>query len=503
LQEVETGAREVHRLVALLDPESALRVRKGEAIARAELQGHTVWNVSSTARGGGVAEMLYPLVAYARGIGVDARWLVVGGDEEFFQITKRIHNRLHGAVGSGGELGPRERAAYERTLAASGAELSRRVRPGDVAILHDPQTAGLIPGLAAAGVSVIWRCHVGVDEPNDHVVEAWRFLRPYVALADRVVFSRLQYAWDFVPPHKRAIIAPSIDPLSPKNQELSSATASAILAAAGLKASDAAEALFERLDGTTGQVRHRARVAEGCPLARDDRYILQVSRWDRLKDPLGVIDGYAAYIAPHTAAHLVYAGPDVEAVSDDPEGREILNAARDRRDALAPEVRARVHLVQLPMEDLQENAAIVNALQRNAEVVVQKSLAEGFGLTVAEAMWKGRPVVASRVGGIEDQIVDGVSGVLVDGPDDLAAYGAAVVDLLSHPETGRRMGVAARTRVAEHFLGTHSLLNYLAVIEPLLQPRERLPQDSSVSATEQVVASLPMAVDPRSARVGR
>jgi trehalose synthase len=474
LQEVHTGARDVHRLDALLSAASAVRVREGEKTARAKFQGRTVWNVSSTARGGGVAEMLYPLIAYARGIEVDARWLVIDGDREFFRITKRIHNRLHGVPGSHGALGPGERTAYERTLATSSAELSRRVRPGDVVILHDPQTAGLIPGLAGAGIPVIWRCHVGADKPNDHVMDAWHFLQRYVALADRVVFSRLQYAWDFLPPQKRAIIAPSIDPLSPKNQELSSATASAILAAAGLQSTEAAgEAVFERLDGTRGEVRQRARVEEDRPLARDDRYILQVSRWDRLKDPLGVIDGYAACIAPHTAAHLVYAGPDVEAVTDDPEGREILRAARERRDALAPEVRARVHLVQLSMEDLEENAAIVNALQRNAEVVVQKSLAEGFGLTVAEAMWKGRPVVASRVGGIEDQIVDGVSGVLVDRPDGLAAYGAAVVDLLAHPETARRMGAAARARVAELFLGTHSLLDYLAVITPLLQPRER------------------------------
>ena len=192
-----------------------------------------------------------------------------------------------------------------------------------------------------------------------------------------------------------------------------------------------------------------------------------------MKDPLGVIDGFAAHIASHTTAHLVYAGPDVEAVTDDPEGREILKVACEHREALAPDIRARIHLAQLPMEDLEENAAIVNALQRNADVVVQKSLAEGFGLTVAEAMWKGRPVVASRVGGIEDQIVDGVSGVLVDRPDGLAAYGAAVVDLLSRPEMGRRMGAAARARVAELFLGTHSLLSYLAVIEPLLQPWKR------------------------------
>jgi trehalose synthase len=218
-------------------------------------------------------------------------------------------------------------------------------------------------------------------------------------------------------------------------------------------------------------VRRRARIDEDHPLRRGEQYVLQVSRWDQLKDPIGVIEGYAAHIAPYTTAHLVYAGPDVEAVADDPEGKGVLEIAREHRAALPLEIRERVHLAQLPMEDLQQNAVIVNALQREAAVVVQKSLAEGFGLTVAEAMWKERPVVASRVGGIEDQIVNGVSGLLVDDPRDLHAYGAAVLSLLSDPERAHRFGVLARRRVTERFLGTHSLLDYLALIEPLLGPR--------------------------------
>jgi trehalose synthase len=211
-------------------------------------------------------------------------------------------------------------------------------------------------------------------------------------------------------------------------------------------------------------------MVETGPLAPGDRYVLQVSRWDSLKDPIGVIEGFANHIAPHTDAHLVYAGPDVTAVADDPEGAEVYALARARREALPPAGRDRVHLALLPMEDFDENAVIVNALQRDADVVVQKSLAEGFGLTVAEAMWKHRPVVASRIGGIQDQIEHGVSGLLLDDPSDLAAYGAAVLELLADPARAAAMGDAAHERVRDRFLGTHSLLDYLALFERLLDP---------------------------------
>jgi trehalose synthase len=200
----------------------------------------------------------------------------------------------------------------------------------------------------------------------------------------------------------------------------------------------------------------------------DDPVVLQVSRWDRLKDPLGVIRGFVDHVAPYTDAHLVYAGPAVEAVADDPEGKQVLAEAQDYFEGLDPEAKERVHLTALPMDDLAENAAIVNALQRRADVVVQKSIAEGFGLTVAEAMWKAKPVVASRIGGIQDQIVDGKSGILLDDPTDLAAYGAAVRDLLDNPERARAIGHEAQERVRGDFLAVRSLLQYLALFERLL-----------------------------------
>jgi trehalose synthase len=444
-------------------------VHAAEQTGRAELAGRRIWNVNSTARGGGVAEMLGPLLAYARGAGVDARWAVIEGDQRFFAITKRLHNRLHGMAGDGGPLGAAERAAYEAALEPNARDLLELVATGDIVILHDPQTAGLIPR-QPRGVLVIWRCHVGLDVANELAREAWWFLEPYVRQADAYVFSREAFVWDELDPARRAIIAPSIDVFAPKNAELAPTTVDAVLAAAGLRRGAEGETTFQRLDGRAGQVRRRATMVETGPLAPGDRYVLQVSRWDSLKDPIGVIEGFANHIAPHTDAHLVYAGPDVTAVADDPEGAEVYALARARREALPPAGRDRVHLALLPMEDFDENAVIVNALQRDADVVVQKSLAEGFGLTVAEAMWKHRPVVASRIGGIQDQIEHGVSGLLLDDPSDLAAYGAAVLELLADPARAAAMGDAAHERVRDRFLGTHSLLDYLALFERLLDP---------------------------------
>jgi len=200
----------------------------------------------------------------------------------------------------------------------------------------------------------------------------------------------------------------------------------------------------------------------------EDAYVLQVSRWDALKDPHGVIAGFAEHIAPVTDVHLVYAGPAVDAVSDDPEGAAVLDQAHAQWTALPRHLRARIHLALLPMEDAEENAAVVNALQRAAHIVVQKSLAEGFGLTVAEAMWKARPVVASRLGGIQDQIEQGLSGVLLDDPHDLAAFGTAVTGLLGDHAAAAAMGQAARERVRQRFLAPQSLLAYIDLLGRLL-----------------------------------
>lgn len=284
-----------------------------------------------------------------------------------------------------------------------------------------------------------------------------------LARAHATVFSREAFAWDEAPPERRVIITPSIDAFAPKNQALSPPTVAAILAAAGVRDDGLSEArpAFTRMDEAPAEVRRRAEMIEDQPLRASDTFVLQVSRWDALKDPFGLIRGFAEYIAPRSDAHLI---PAVHAVADDPEGATVLARARALLPGLSPEVRRRVHLALLPMDDSPENAAVVNALQRAGSVVVQKSLAEGFGLTVAEAMWKARPVAASRIGGIQEQIDYGRSGILLEDPSDLAAYGAAVTDLAR----ADAIGIAAKDKVAAHFLGPHSLLAYFGLLQRLL-----------------------------------
>jgi trehalose synthase len=470
LTEVRVGRLEPGRFREALTEAEWERFSDLVERARGVLAGRVVWNVNSTASGGGVAELLRSLLAYSRGADVDARWLVLAGDPDFFEVTKRLHNNLHGATGDGGDLGERERRAYESTLEANAQALSELVRAEDVVVLHDPQTAGLVPRGRAAGVPVNWRCHVGLDTPNDVARRAWNFLLPYIREADAYVFSRKAFAWEGLDQSRLALIAPSIDAFSAKNQELSADAVRSILDAAGIVLDGgAAHPTFTREDGSPGRVDSRAEILEAAPLRAGDRVVLQVSRWDRLKDPLGVIEGFVEHVMPGSDAHLVYAGPAVDAVTDDPEGAEVLAEARARWSGLPRAARERVHLACLPMADGEENAAIVNALQRHASVVVQKSIAEGFGLTVAEAMWKARPVVATRIGGIQDQIEDGVSGVLIDDPRDLAAYGAAVRRLLDEPDTAARMGAEAQQRVRAGFLGSRSLEQYFDLIAPLLR----------------------------------
>jgi trehalose synthase len=445
------------------------QVEEAIAAARSLLAGRVIWHVNSTARGGGVAEMLQSLLAYARGAGVDARWVTIGGDEDFFRVTKRIHNRLHGAIGDGGELGKPERDVYERGLIETASALTMLIREGDLVYLHDSQTAGLVPHVKAGGVNVVWRCHVGVDHPNDLVRDAWSFLLADVKEADAYVFSRRTFAWEGLDEEKLWVVPPSIDAFSPKNEDLDPVAVRSILNVTGLAHGDHFNrALYLRQDGSQARVDRAAELDQDGPIVEGAPLIVQVSRWDRLKDPAGVLRCFVEYVR-NPQAHLLLAGPSVAEVADDPEGAEVLEEVRAARERVPSETRARVHLASLPMDDVEENAAMVNAIQRRADVVLQKSLAEGFGLTVAEAMWKSRPVVAGRIGGIQDQIVDGESGLLVDDPADLAAVGEAVDLLLADPARANAIGAAARERVRKSFLGTRHLVQYMRLIGRMLR----------------------------------
>jgi trehalose synthase len=469
LKHVDVPALPIERFAEVLTAEQEDGRERTVARARESLAGRVVWNVNSTAFGGGVAEMLRSLIAYSRASGVDTRWVVMGGEPDFFRVTKRMHNNLHGDPGDGGPLGDLERAIYEAVAAANAEQLAELVRPGDVVIAHDPQAAGLVQPLVDLGAHVVWRAHIGLDLPNDRARAAWSFLLPYVSPAAAYVFSRDAFVWEGLDPARVHVIRPSIDPFSAKNQQLPEARQRAILCAAGILADGGpGEPVYERHDGSTGRVGRRATMIEERPLDPHAPVVTQVSRWDRLKDPLGVIEGFVTHVDHGTSAQLVLAGPEPSSVSDDPEGADVLNACVARWQSLAPEARKHIHLALLPMADAEENAAIVNAVQRWSSIVVQKSLAEGFGLTVAEAMWKALPVVASRVGGIQDQIVDGVNGVLV-GPGDLAGFGAALNRLLADRSEARRIGAAAQARVREEFLGVRHLTEYVDLLAQVMR----------------------------------
>lgn len=436
------------------------------------LNARAVWNVNTTAAGGGVAEMLRSLVAYARGAGADVRWAVITpppGSDDFFAVTKRIHNMLHGYPGDRVGLGREAREAYRAALEPNALELQAVVRPGDVVILHDPQTAGLVPAMRAAGVSVIWRCHVGADAPNGEAHEVWDFLRPFVEKADRYVFSRAAHVWEGLDPARTLIVPPSIDAFSAKNQDLSARRVDAILKVAGaIAGAPGDEPTFIREDGSTGHVERAVQMLGVAAIDPSAPLVTQVSRWDMLKDPLGVMEGFVGQVLPAVPhAQLALVGPETAAVADDPEGAQVLEDCQEAWSAYPAAVRERVALVCLPMTDLEENAALVNAIQRHSTVIVQKSLAEGFGLTVSEAMWKSRPVIGSRVGGIVDQIVDGDSGVLVQDPADLREFGEAVSAILTSPAITARMAQRARQRVADRFLATRSLMQYAHALTTL------------------------------------
>ncbi len=470
-------------------------VERAADAARSVLRGRGVVHVNATATGGGVAEMLPTLLGYARGCGIDARWAVISGDPGFFQVTKRLHNRLHGQPGDAGSLGPQERRLYDQALLSAGPDLLAVVGAADVVVLHDPQTLGLAPMLRDMGVRTVWRCHIGADATNANTEQGWDFLDPYLAVVDRVVFSRADYRPSRVPAEMTAVIAPALDPRALKNRPLSTAEGRELLSYAGLLQGPADRCpVFVRRDGSPARLQRRADIIQlGPPPAPDQPLVVQVSRWDRLKDMSGVITGFAEHVATRSAAHLMVVGPNVSGVADDPEGAGELQRCIGTWQGLPHAQRQRVHLACLPVADPDENAVLVNALQRHAAVVTQKSVAEGFGLTVAEAMWKGKPVVASRVGGIRDQISDGRSGLLLDDPGDLRGFGRLICRLLEHPELAASIGRAAAQRAAE-FLPDRSLLRWWELLRSVV--------DGAPSSEDSSTAPTPIRAAARSAAAG-
>ena len=426
------------------------------------------WHVNSTASGGGVAELLASLLPYVRAADIDVRWVVVKGESEFFRITKRMHNWLHGAPGDRGVLGAEQSEYYENLLHLVAEELIPHVSPSDVVILHDPQTAGLVPLLAAVDANVIWQCHVGHDSENCFVERVWDFLLPYVSKARLRVFSKGDYVPTSLSSLPHFVNPPTIDPVSPKNQPLCELSRHSILIDSGvLSGHSSRPPEFIRTDGSIGKVTSEVEfVSRGARPGIKTPLIAMVSRWDRLKDHSGLARAFKIAVARgiDPDVELLLVGPKADSVSDDPEGREVYEEVLATVDALPIDIAKRIHLLCIPMRDLEENAVIVNAIQRHAHIVVQKSLNEGFGLTVTEAMWKEKPVVASRVGGISSQIKHLESGWLVDDPKNLEGFAQALCSLLKNKTLALKIGVNAKVRVEKKFLHNRHLERYAEML---------------------------------------
>lgn len=374
-------------------------------------------NINSTPVGGGVAEILTRMIPLLRELGVDATWDVIKGNEAFYAVTKAFHNALHGHPET---ITPKMLEVFRENTEMNLEEMKLE---GDVIFVHDPQPAGLIEKKAAIGRQWIWRCHIDVSNPDPAV---WEFLRPWVERYDAAVFSMPDFARDMPVPQYR--IPPSIDPLSDKNRELEPEVVRGVLERFGID---------------------------------PERPVLtQISRFDRLKDPLGVIESYRM-VRRHCDCQLVLAGGGAD---DDPEGAEVL---REVEEAAAKD--PDIHVLLLPpFSDLE-----INALVRGSTIVFQKSIREGFGLTVSEGLWKGKPVIGGAVGGIRLQIINGVTGFLIHSPEGAANR---AVELLSNPELCRKLGENGQRYVRENFLITRHVKDYLLLMLALDHPGERVVQ---------------------------
>jgi len=366
------------------------------------LQGKTVLNVNSTAIGGGVAEILSRMVPLLCELGVQAGWEVIKGGEAFYAVTKKFHNALHGDAQ---EILPRDYQVYVDTVDQN---LMQMKLDADIVFIHDPQPAALVKKRRELKNFWLWRCHIDLSRPDPHV---WDFLRPYVEQYNMCVFSAPSFAQTL--PIPQVLISPSIDPLSDKNRDLREEEIRTIL---------------ERLKIPT-----------------DKPLVTQVSRFDRIKDPLGVIEAFQR-VKPYVEARLLLVGGSAD---DDPEGAQVLSEVQER-------AREDADILVLPLPPTSH--VEINAIQRASAVILQKSLREGFGLTVTEALWKEKPVIASAVGGIPLQMTHKHSGILTHTVDGAAYW---IKQLLNEPEYAKKLGENGKEYVRQNFLLTRHLRDYL------------------------------------------
>lgn len=453
---------------------------------RTAFEGRTVWMVNSTAEGGGVAEMLPTLVSLLREVGVATEWAVIGTDHEaFFPLTKTIHNLLHGA----GE--PALREDHEALYATVSRELADafedRLGPDDVLVVHDPQPLGMGALLKErTGVPAIWRCHIGLDYENAQTRAAWDFLQPWIAPYDQTVFSLPEYVPQALA-DQATIINPAIDPLSPKNRDLPLQELTSVLVDAALTASihppltPPYEAVVKRLQ-TNSDFAPATQPEDLGVLFRPT--IVQVSRWDELKGFAPLMEGFARlkkrrWNGDRSTLHqrrldlarLVLAGPDPASIQDDPEAQAVFQDLTRAYQHLHPQVQRDVAVLMLPMDSLEKNALIVNALQRCALVVVQNSLREGFGLTATEGMWKGRPILASDAVGLRAQVRDGTDGRRVREATDPDEIARTLDEMLSDAELCEAWGHNARNRAAERFLVFEQVRQWIQGMHGLVEAK--------------------------------
>lgn len=469
IQKVETPWRltDYGTIAHLVEHVRQLRVEA--SMVAPNLRDRRVWMVNSTAKGGGVAEMLPRMVALLRELGVETEWAVVKTErQEFFRLTKQVHNLVHGQ----GEprLDGAARELYETENRRFAAALRPHLRDGDILVVHDPQPMAVAAFLRQdLALRTIWRCHIGFDEHNTATRAAWAFLRPWAEAYDQAVFSAPEYIPDFFA-GRATIIHPALDPCSHKNRELHPHKLVGILVNSSLKQgrhpvvtppfSAPALRLFPE-----GEFRPATDHEDIGLLHRP--IITQVSRWDRLKGFPYLLQGFvrlkealakrAGELPPRhrrrlEIARLVLAGPDPASIQDDPEGQDVLAELVELYRELPPHLQRDVALLTLPMASRKENALMVNALQRCSTVVVQNSLREGFGLTATEAMWKGVGLLASRAYGLRQQVRAGIDGMLVQDPTDADEISRRLDTILADVPRRDFMARNARRRVHDEFL---------------------------------------------------
>jgi len=421
-----------------------------------------VWHISDNPTRGGVAELLHGTLPYLHGEGVTTRWATLDAPPEFRAFTKSLYYQLCGIAPAHNVDLCHGRTLYEKVSRTNAAQLIAAMDRGSLVVIHDHQAAGLIPHLRNAGYTVLWRAHIGTGLKTHWAEHGWVFLRRYVAAAHACISSYPGALPADLSDGNRYFIRPSINPLSAKNLPMAPTIDPVyLLSRTGIIHNDTKGAPNADLF-TWCFPRNPAKVIRnGDPVSSRAPLVTQVGRWDRVKDIPGVMKAFAEHVNPRFGAHLVLAGPTT---LGDVQAEQVFDECLEIWTKLPPQQQKRVHLVQVPMNSPVEHAFIINAIQRHSKVVIQKSVAEGFGLTVSEAAWKGRPVIASPVGGMREQIVHDRTGLLLSDPQDLEGLGAAIDRLLSDPHYADSLGRNGRQRVLRHFLTNTHMLNAARVL---------------------------------------